>query len=140
MLCVVPVETVASGVECLVILCIEELIGQVEGVLLVGAWHLYLGLDSVQLGICCYHVGSGEFLTHNACLEPSARLVSVLCGSDVVDVVGKLTDGSIFLNSLCCQHATVNTDILQGIVGLEDDVQHVAHLCVTGCHWDGYSA
>ena len=112
MLCIVPVETVASGAECFVILCIEELIGQVEGVLLVGAWHLYLGLDSIQLGVCCYHVGSGEFLAQNVCLEPSASLVSVLCGSGVVDVVGKLTDGGVFLNSLCGQHAAVNTDIL----------------------------
>ena len=46
-LCVVPVVALAARIECLVVFGIEELVGQVEDVLLVGARHLYLSLDSV---------------------------------------------------------------------------------------------
>ena len=139
-LLVVPVEAVASRGECLMVLSIEELVGQVEVVLLVGAGHLYLGLDGVELGVGGDDVGGRELLAEDSRLEPAARLVALLRGSSVGNVVGKGADGGVLLNSLCCQHAAVNANVLQLVVGLEDDVQHIVHLCVAGCHRNGDGA
>ena len=140
MLAVVPIELVTRRIEGLVVLSIEQLVGQIEIILLMGACHLNLSLDSVELGVSGDDVLSGKLLAQNSCLEPAASLVAILCCCSLVDVISKRTDGSIFLDSLCSQYATVNTDVLQLVVRLEDDVQHVVHLGLASSHRDGDGA
>ena len=140
MLCIVPVEAVAGRVEGLMVFSVEEFVGQVEEIFLVCARHLHLGLDSIELGVGSDDVCCGVLLAQYCRLEPTASFIAVLRSSNVVDIVSECTDSGIFLDSLCCQYVAFNVNILQLIVGLEDDVQHIIHLCVTGCHRDGDSA
>ena len=140
MLCVVPVEALASGIEGLMVFSIEILVGQVEEILLVSASRLHLGLYSVQLRVGGNDVSRCKLLAQHVLLEPATSLVAVLRGRSLVDVVGKRTDGGVFLYLLRSQYRAVNTDILQRIVGLEDDVQHVIHLRIASGHGDGHRA
>ena len=139
-LCIVPVETVACGVEGFMVLSIEEFVGQVEDILLVSAGHLNLGLDSIKLSIGCDDVSCGKLLAQDVGLEPTTSLVAFLGSSSFVDVIGKCINGGVFLDSLRSQYAAVNTDILQFVVWFEDDVQHVFHLCLASSHRDGNGA
>ena len=137
-LCIVPVEAVASRIECLVILGIEELVGEVEGVLLVGAGLLNLGLDGIELGVAGNDVGGGELLAQDRRLEPTTSLVAFLRGSHFSNVAGELANGGILLHGLRLQHGgAVDTYILQRAERLVDHIQHIVHLRISSRQGDG---
>ena len=137
MLAVVVVELVARGNEGLMILGIEERVGQVESVLLVGTHFLYLGLDGMELGVGGDNVGSSELLAQDSLLEPSACLVSVLRGRHISNIEGELADSGILLDLLGGDDFTFAIKIFEGEVRLVDNVEHIAHLNVACSHGDG---
>ena len=124
MLRVVPVESVASGVECLVVLCIEVGVGKVEGVLQVFARHFDVGGYGIELGVGGDDVLLGELLSAACLVEPAANLLS-LAGRCFGVVDGKQADGSVFLNCLSAHLAAVGIQIGEREVGFLNEVHHV---------------
>ena len=79
-LTVVPV-VVARGIEGLVVGSVEEFVGQVEDILLMGASGLDLSRDSIKSDVASHDGLCGVFLTTGGHLEPAAYLRTFLSSS-----------------------------------------------------------
>ena len=137
MLPVVPVVG-TKGIESLVVVGIEELIGEVEDILAVGVGGLDLRSDGIESDVAANNRLGRVFLTTSALDKPSAYLIAFRAGGLVVIVV-EVADGLVFLADGFQQHGLlIGVDVGEGIVGLLYDVEHVTDAVVTIGHGDGH--
>ena len=137
MLTVVPVIG-AEGIEGFVVVGIEELVGEVEDILAVGAGGLDLRSYGIESDVTADNRLGRVFLATGALDEPAAYLIAFRAGGLIVIVV-EVADGLVFLTDGFQQHGLlVGVDVSEGIVGLLNDVEHVTDAVLTIGHRDGH--
>ena len=104
---------------------VEELVGEVEGVLLIGAGHFDLRSDGIECDVAGDDIVNSPLLTTGGLQEPAAYL-HVLRGSSGVVVNIKLADGLVLLTSeLTKDSLLVGVDVGQLIVWLLHEVDYI---------------
>ena len=141
-LAVVVVESLAPGVESLVVLGIEDGAGEVEGVLLVGAHSLYLRAVAIEVEVAGDDVVHGVLAASVAALKPSAHAVALRDAIVRHDVAPEAADGRVLLHLLGGDDGlpVLRTDVVEGEVGLLHDVQHIVHGGALASQGDGDGA
>ena len=135
-LCVVPVET-ACGIEGLVVLSVESLVGEVEGVLLIGAGRLDLRSHGIERDVFGDDSLSGVLrLAVGIDAIPAAHLLAFGSRSVVVVKV-ELADHLVLLTSELAEHRLlVGVDVGQIEVGLLYEGQQILDRGFAQGHWD----